>query len=637
MNAYRIRLIGYIVLALSGAAVYWPGLHGGFIFDDFPNLVADPDWKLTEFTLAQWRRAVGHGLSSAAGRPLAMASFALNHYFTGLNPFSLKLTNLCLHVFNAVLVAALCRKLFATPQTYNSLRTLPSLTPFVLAFAWLMHPLQVSTVLYVVQRMEIAAQTFVLLALLAYLRGRRNQIAGQRAWPWLLGSAVATLVGMGFKESALLAPAFAFLIEACLLRFAAPGGGRSRPWVAAYGIVSALALVVYALWIVPHFASVDAYAIRDFDAAQRLLTQAPVLMMYLGQILLPLPQHLLFYYDHFPISTGLFSPPHTAAALLLLFSLIFVAASCWRRWPLVSLGIGWFFVSHALTSNVPALELAFEHRNYLAVLGILLALVHPVRWGLEKLTRPVRTIGMVATLSTLALLCTLQVYTWAQPERLTYELATRNQGSARATYYFGQLLFNAAGKDYQSPQWAMARREFEHVIEVSPRNPMGEQALLIMDGRSGKSISPVLWDRLRYKLTLRGRAAPDVVSALHALVSCRVVRQCTWDERQLLQTLLTVMGRYPTEASLHAIYANYAHNVLGDSKLAISMLREATRLDPSNTQYLASLTKLLVSSGSRGADAEARKLTARLESLNVDGHLTADLAAIRRMLSVSGE
>lgn len=637
MNAYRIRLIGYIVLALSGAAIYWPGLHGGFIFDDFPNLVADPDWKLTEFTLAQWRRAVGHGLSSDVGRPLAMASFALNHYLTGPDPFWLKLTNLCLHLFNSVLVALLCRALLVTPSAENSSRTFPAILPVILAGVWLIHPLQISTVLYVVQRMEIAAQTCVLLALLAYMRGRRNQTAGQHAWPWLLASGVATLVGMGFKESALLAPGFALLIEACVFRFGAPGGGRSRAWIVTYGATSVLALLVYALWIVPHFASAEAYGIRDFTVGQRLLTQAPVLMTYLGQAFLPLPQHLLFYYDHYPLSTGLISPPHTAIALSLLFALLLTAALCWRRWPLVSLGIGWFLTGHALTSNVFPLELAFEHRNYLALLGILLALVDPMQWIANKLTKPVRVIAGVACLATLTLLCSLQVHTWASPERLTYELATRNQASPRATYYLGEMFFMAAGRDYESPQWAMARREFEHVTEISPRNPMGEQALLIMDGRSGKSVSPELWDRLRYKLTLRDRAAPDVVSALHALVSCRAVRQCTWDEGQLLKTLLTVMERYPKEASLHAIYANYAHNVLGDSELAISMLREATRLDPSNTQHLASLTKLLVSSGSSGADAEARVLTAKLKALNVDGHLTADLAAIRRMLSASGE
>jgi hypothetical protein len=37
------------------------------------------------------------------------------------------------------------------------------------------HPLQVSAVLYIVQRMETLSLTFVLLALLAYLHGRLRQ------------------------------------------------------------------------------------------------------------------------------------------------------------------------------------------------------------------------------------------------------------------------------------------------------------------------------------------------------------------------------------------------------------------------------------------------------------------------------
>ncbi|UNK48982.1 hypothetical protein MNR01_14765 [Lysobacter sp. S4-A87] len=631
----RFTLLSMVML-LACLAVYWPGLHGGFIFDDFPNLVADQDWKLTEMTMAQWRRAVGHGLSSASGRPLAMATFALNHYFTGLDPFWLKLTNLAFHLCNGMLVVALCRLLLAQlckPTGASQATTASTLIPWVLSAAWLLHPLQVSSVLYVVQRMEIAATTFVLLAVLAYLRGRTLQIAGNRAWPWLAAAAASTVVGCAFKESALLVPGFALLLEICFLKFEGRDGNRSRIWVWAYAAGVSIAVAAFVLFAVPHWASPEAYAQRDFTVGQRLLTQIPVLATYLGQIFYPTPDRLWFYYDNFPISTGLFAPPATAWSAMLLAGLAIVAIASRRRWPMVGFGLGWFLVAHGLTSNIPALELAFEHRNYLALLGVLLALVQPLSWATTRLSPGVRQVVVAMPLIALAFLCSLQVMAWGNPQRLPLELATRNADSPRASYYLGEALLRSAGNDPQTPQWSMARREFEHVADISRTNAMGEQALLIMDGRSQRPISPELWSQLRRKLTLRSDAGPDTLSATHALVNCSIVGQCTWNESELQATLNALLSRYPTSAPVHAIYGNYAQNVLHDPDFAIRLLRFATSREPRNSQYIANLTKVLLDSGSPANRREGLALKARLESMNGDGHLTTELAEISRILA----
>ena len=59
------------------------------------------------------------------------------------------------------------------------MKTKAVLAAFVIALAWAVHPLQVSSVLYIVQRMEMLVATFTLLALLAYLRGRLAQRNGR--------------------------------------------------------------------------------------------------------------------------------------------------------------------------------------------------------------------------------------------------------------------------------------------------------------------------------------------------------------------------------------------------------------------------------------------------------------------------
>ena len=67
------------------ALLYWPGLSGGFMFDDFPNLVANHE--LTAIQGWDWQaihHATWSGHAGVLKRPLSMFTFALNHAATGL-------------------------------------------------------------------------------------------------------------------------------------------------------------------------------------------------------------------------------------------------------------------------------------------------------------------------------------------------------------------------------------------------------------------------------------------------------------------------------------------------------------------------------------------------------------------------
>ena len=89
---------------LAVFSVYWPGLHGGFFFDDHPNIVLNPGVKLAHLSWESLRLAWSSGISGQFGRPVSQLSFALNYYFSGFSPFAFKLTNLVIHCLNGVLV-----------------------------------------------------------------------------------------------------------------------------------------------------------------------------------------------------------------------------------------------------------------------------------------------------------------------------------------------------------------------------------------------------------------------------------------------------------------------------------------------------------------------------------------------------
>lgn len=602
----------------------WPGLHGGFIFDDFPNLVRADGWKADALSIEALLHALQSDISGTVGRPLSLLSFAVNHAFTGLSPFWLKLTNLVWHGFNGLLIWLLCRRICACVPELE--RPAPWLALFVALF-WLLHPLQVSTVLYVVQRMEIAAASGIVLALLAYVSARTRQQQGRTAWPWLLLAGLMMMLGLGFKETALLTPLFALLLELCLFRFRTSGGAVSRAWVIGWLVVLLLGLIAYLGLIIPRLQHWP-HATRGWGPGERLLTQAPVLVMYLKQILLPLPDSFTFYYDNFPVSRGL--DMRTLLSVAALLGMMAFAVICRRRWPLTSLGIGWFFVAHALTSNLWPLELAFEHRNYLALFGIGLTLVQPVFALLRRLNTDALVVVALLPIALLAVLTHVQARTWGDPMRLAWTLENRNPQSPRASYSLGEQFVRRAAGDTESISWGLALGQFEHAAGLPGDPVLPLQALILLPAQSGQQVPPERWARFRHALTQRGFAA-EHAGALYAVSQCRIEGRCVFDDGELLQTFLVVVEQMPNNASALTLYANFSWNVLADRALAIRLQRDAAALAPKNPSYRIALAKFLLASGGTDAVQEARQLLGALQQENKAGLLDSQLNELERM------
>lgn len=631
----RRRLVVLIGVAsiLAALGVYWPGLSGGFLFDDFPNLVNASAWKITALDLPSLQRVLGADISGSIGRPLSMLTFGINHAFTGMDPFWLKLTNVLIHAISAWVVYLLAVSLVTTALQRNDDAIDPRFIAWAVAMFWALHPLQVSTVLYVVQRMELLAQLCVLSSVLCYVSGRRAQLNGRTALAWFIASPAFMLLGLGFKESALLAPVFIMLVEVCVFRFSGRhGAGVSRGWLVMHALAGITMLATYLVLVLPKYLAPSAYAARSFDLQERLWTQLPVLKMYLGQIALPSPDRLLFYYDQFPISSGLFGSAPAWPGALLLTTLLAIAVGAWRRWPLVSLGIGWFFAAHLLTSNVVPLELAFEHRNYLALLGVILALVTPAQAIGRRFNTDARRTVVVALVCGLGVLTLLEATTWGRPTELAMTHAGRNAGSARANYALGSELIRVANGDSNSPAWSMARGQFEAAAGLPHADILADQALIIIQARAGRDVSTQTWDRLRHKLTTRALSSQDY-GALYAINRCRISGQCQFDDAQWLQTLFVLLEKHPRSALLHTYYANYVFNVLDDKPLGVRMMREATRLAPNNNSFRVGLLKFLMASNlQRNYLHEIEALVEHLSTANANGEFEVEIEAASQLL-----
>ncbi|MEY8252825.1 MAG: hypothetical protein RPR91_10595, partial [Colwellia sp.] len=107
-----------------------------------------------------------------------MLSFAFNYFFSGgYDASSFKITNIIIHIFNACLTFILAKKLLslaaaklATPTKQNTIAYLA----FGIALIWALHPINLTSVLYIVQRMTSLATLFSLLAIITYLNARKS-------------------------------------------------------------------------------------------------------------------------------------------------------------------------------------------------------------------------------------------------------------------------------------------------------------------------------------------------------------------------------------------------------------------------------------------------------------------------------
>ncbi|MBB6187256.1 hypothetical protein [Rhodanobacter sp. MP7CTX1] len=464
------------MLALT-ILVYLPGLHGPFLFDDPPNLILPiQEWMHGQIG---WDQFVFGNDSGLLGRPLSMLTFFANAATTGLATFPFKLTNLVIHLACGMLVyALLSRLLLYDPQFASQAKRIA----LVVSALWLLHPMQVSTVLYIVQRMAQLSTLFTLMALLAYVHGRMElEQNRQRNGLLLLFLALplATLCATFSKENGALVPLLCAILELAYFR-----ASTAMPRPRAVHMFFVLFLLLPVVLVLSYYGMhphrlIDSYQGRLFTLGERLLSEPRALMDYLGALLLPRGALLGLYTDDFAISHGLLDPPSTLFAIIGLVALASSALFMRMRLPAYFAGIALYLAAQIMESTVFPLELYFEHRNYLPSIGLFLAAValaaSLITRVLPHTHRPGhirRLIGLstVALFAVLSLATLIRASAWSSWHGLAAEGVQQHPNSMRA------LLDDAVMLQLQG-RYDETQQIFDHMAAID--NPAARHVALI--------------------------------------------------------------------------------------------------------------------------------------------------------------
>lgn len=423
-NRFKPVFVGaFAVLGVLLYLVYAPGLHGPFVLDDMHSIVNNPNIKIDDLSAESlYLSARPPRPGARIARPIVKATFALNYYFSGKQfvSFSFKLTNLVIHIVNTLLVLTLTTQLLrclrARAQNEESPRLEGSLWlwfPVVVTALWALHPIQLTGVLYVVQRMTSLGAMCVLAGLLAFVVGRRR-LQEDRAFGLFLmvfGMVFGAFLGGLCKENAILTPVYAFIIEMVFFDREKLSPTARRRLRAFFGVALGLIVLAVTLLLIlkPEFVT-KLYAARNFTMYERLLTQSRALFFYLSLMIVPSLRSFSLYHDYLPISKSLFAPWTTMLSLLAWGALVVVALRMLRRASMVSFAVLWYLAGHAVESSFLGLEIAFEHRNYLPSFGVLFALTY---YGFRLVES--RSLPRVVAVSTVCIvLTTMSFVTYAR-------------------------------------------------------------------------------------------------------------------------------------------------------------------------------------------------------------------------------
>lgn len=371
-----ITILGYIC--------YFPGLRGGFLFDDFANL---PSLGATG-PVKDWAAAARYltsGTADPLGRPIALLSFLIDAQSWPADPKAFLKTNITLHLLNGVLLACLLRELMRissfAPGKGSTLK--PEWIAVLGSALWLLHPFFVSTTLYIVQREAMLAGTFTFLGLVFWLKGRhaleRNNVSKGVA---LIFAGFLPCIAFAAlsKANGILLPALALIIE-----YIAPTrllrddlNEQALPCITSVSLARKVYRLVFTIFCALPTLLIISYLgyrgwiglihglsfPRPWTLTERLLTEPRILIDYIRCIWFPrLYTHGLFN-DQIKASTSLWSPITTLPSILAIAALIWASWKKRKQYAAWSLTILFFFVAQSMESTTLPLELYFEHRNY---------------------------------------------------------------------------------------------------------------------------------------------------------------------------------------------------------------------------------------------------------------------------------
>jgi tetratricopeptide (TPR) repeat protein len=206
------------IIALATCAAFFPVFGNDFVeWDDYENLVSNPHYRGLGWSHLHWMFTTFH---MGPYQPLSWATLGLDYLIWGMNPLGYHLTNLILHIANAVLFYFISRRLIslALPVANDESAWHLSVSAAFAALLFAIHPLRVESVAWATERRDVLSGLFFLSTVLWYVK--ENSKPGVAAMSWRSAAKLLAVYMLSLlaKASAMTLPVLLLIVDIYPLR-----------------------------------------------------------------------------------------------------------------------------------------------------------------------------------------------------------------------------------------------------------------------------------------------------------------------------------------------------------------------------------------------------------------------------------
>ncbi|MDM8566756.1 tetratricopeptide repeat protein [Candidatus Halobeggiatoa sp. HSG11] len=505
MNQYLTELtkwyVQVLVLAILVALTYGHTLDVPFYLDDFSSIREN-------YIIYNWQGTLAELWNFSALRIIGYITFVLNYQVHQFQVFGYHIVNIIIHFSAGLAILVLLRGLVRTPTLSNVLSDeAKRWLPLVAALIFVLHPLQIQGVTYIVQRLASLAALFYLASMACFVQARLSSVNIFR-FIWGIACILFILLAFFTKQNTVTLPIALLLIELIFFQ-------SEQIRIRGLQILVGFGLAIFTFWLaldqssamqkfvfenLPFLQTVDSLT-RETTSISRtayLATQMSVLWIYISLFFWSDGSHI-DYDNKILMAKSFFSDNenyHFAAKLMdsepffaLIGHLLILGLAIYsvRRFALVSFAILFYYLAHIIESSIlPIRDVIFEHRTYLPNLGLAilfawLLVVQLPRWLKAK---------QVAII-TVILLLFLSSSTWSRnqmwrtPVELWQHNVEQSPNKQRGWIILGKHLIIKGKTEKKQGKIEQSKASFEQSIEtlnkavIETRNSNGSKSVSI--------------------------------------------------------------------------------------------------------------------------------------------------------------
>jgi tetratricopeptide (TPR) repeat protein len=449
-------LLGATLLVLAACATYSNSFSGAFVYDDLQaipqNTAIHQLWPLSKVLFQPPEM-------TTSGRPLLSLSLAFNYAISGEDVWSYHLVNLLIHIAAGLTLLGLIRRTLLSPPLREKFAQAATPLATICALIWIVHPLQTQAVTYLVQRAESLVGLLYLLTV--YWAARAMEPDASRRWRIL--AVIACALGMATKEVAATTPLLVLLYDRIFWSASWRELWRKR-WPFYLALLATEAILILLMLGSPRPESTG-FGVNT-SPWHYLLTQAQIIpLVYLRLCFWPSGQALDYGW---PVAQ---SPGDwLAGGIIMLVLLLGSLYALWKKPPVGYLGAWFFLILGPTSSLIPILDPVYEHRMYLSLAAVVVAVVLAAYLLSKRLQKILPAGPKIAAALAGGIIVLLGTLSWQRNNVYQSEEKLWQDNIAKRPGYW-RPYGNLGGTYMRTGQYEKSLENYRQAARLSPNRP----------------------------------------------------------------------------------------------------------------------------------------------------------------------